>query len=539
MTPSETPPETPRLDAQAAPREHTSAAEPASGEDPGPANQTHRLHPLSLLFLFLDRLKQVVAPFIFLYFVSGPGGLWMTVSLPFLVLPTLFVPLLRYFSFRYRLGPDDLVIRSGIVSRTERVIPYARIQNVDLVQNPLHRALGVAVVRIETASGSDAEAEIQVLSMPAVEEIRERVAGSRGGSRTAVPTDAGEAERALSATRLAELRPRDLVVLGVISNRGMVVVAALFGVLSQFGLEDRLLAMLPDANGALEMSYGVSQSVPWYLLVSGAIALLVTLIVALRVLSIVLAFHKHYGLTLDLVDEDLRSRFGLVTRVSQTIPRRRIQRVVVTATPLARAFGRAAIQADTAGRAVETESSATRPERSQLVPLIRREDVPRLLTQVLPGTADLETLDWQPLAPRAFIRLIKRGLIGGSVLVLLPAIFWHPAWAALSLPVAGFIWWSTRLTVRHTAVALDAHFLYHRSGWWTRQLVIVPLAKVQSVSLVTSPFDRRAGMAGIDVDTAGASALGSGASVRLLERLHAETIAARLYDVSARTAFRW
>ena len=80
---------------------------------------------------------------------GGRGELWFML----LFLPALIGALFRYWSYRYRFDRDELMIRQGIVFRSERHIPYARIQNIDLVQNPLHRLFRVAEVRLETTAG--------------------------------------------------------------------------------------------------------------------------------------------------------------------------------------------------------------------------------------------------------------------------------------------------------------------------------------------------------------------------------------------------
>ena len=59
-----------------------------------------------------------------------------------LVLPSLGLSIVRYLTFRIRYEPDELVIRSGLLFRNVRHIPYARVQNLDAVQNVFHRALG-------------------------------------------------------------------------------------------------------------------------------------------------------------------------------------------------------------------------------------------------------------------------------------------------------------------------------------------------------------------------------------------------------------
>ena len=63
--------------------------------------------------------------------------------------------------------------------------------------------------------------------------------------------------------------------------------------------------------------------------------------------------------------------------------------------------------------------------------------------------------------------------------------------------------------------------------------------KIQAVGLETSPFDRRHGMASVQVDTAAAGPLGSAIDIPFLDR----AVARQLYDTlnleAAQTAFRW
>lgn len=52
---------------------------------------------------------------------------------------------------------DDLLVRRGVMFRSLVVVPYGRMQFVDVEAGPLDRALGIARVQLHTASpGSDA-----------------------------------------------------------------------------------------------------------------------------------------------------------------------------------------------------------------------------------------------------------------------------------------------------------------------------------------------------------------------------------------------
>jgi putative membrane protein len=62
--------------------------------------------------------------------------------------------------------------------------------------------------------------------------------------------------------------------------------------------------------------------------------------------------------------------------------------------------------------------------------------------------------------------------------------------------------------VRFAAHAHDGELLAVRGGWLQRHWVLAWVEKGQAVRLVVTPFDRRHGMASVEVDTAGASAMG-------------------------------
>src|SRR5690606_24661994 len=92
----------------------------------------------------------------------------------------------QYFTYRYRVESDRLVVREGVLERQVRQVPFARIHNVALHQTLLHRLFNVAQVRLESAGGTRPEAEMRVLRMDealALERLirtRGAVAGAEG-----------------------------------------------------------------------------------------------------------------------------------------------------------------------------------------------------------------------------------------------------------------------------------------------------------------------------------------------------------------------
>lgn len=79
---------------------------------------------------------------------------------PFFLVP-LVVLSFRYHTMRYRFDEHGVSMRWGILFRREVSLAYARIQDIHLTSNIVERWLGLAQVKLSTASGS-ASAEMTI-----------------------------------------------------------------------------------------------------------------------------------------------------------------------------------------------------------------------------------------------------------------------------------------------------------------------------------------------------------------------------------------
>lgn len=487
---------------------------------------TLRLHASSWLFGLSEAIKQMVLPLIAVLFINvrddtpGAFGPWVV---PAIVAALLIRALWKQLTFRYGFSASGLVIHEGLIFRNVRHIEYARIENIDTERGVLHRLLGVAQVRVQTSTGGKPEALISVLDLAAVQEMRTRIF-----------TEAKPAETSAAAApdehTLLHLSIDELVRQGLIDNRGMILVAAAFGVLHEAGifrlneeLLDRLLESSPAAGLA---ALGLMMQIAL-----GALTLLAA-IVAVRMLSVILAIVTFYDFKLTRVAGDLRARYGLFTRVALTLRTRRIQGLHQTESLLHRWFKRVSLNVDLAGDGGGREGDRNdgRMKMRWLAPVCPADAAPELIAAALP-TLDWSTEpDWQPLAPGARGRIFRKTLLWSVLILTLPAV-WVLREGALvvvlsCIPLA---WMHAHLYVRHTRWALAPDAVLFRSGWLTRRLTIVPRDRVQTLSLEASPFDRRSRMASIYVDTAGASAMSAGIRIRYLAAEVAERLAAALY----------
>ncbi|MGA1146561.1 MAG: PH domain-containing protein [Candidatus Nanopelagicales bacterium] len=89
----------------------------------------------------------------------------------------------RVRSYAYCERSDDLLVSSGILFRRLVIVPYGRMQLVDVKAGPIDRALGVTTVQLHTAAATT-DATIPGLEPEVAAAVRDRLA-RRGESRSA------------------------------------------------------------------------------------------------------------------------------------------------------------------------------------------------------------------------------------------------------------------------------------------------------------------------------------------------------------------
>ncbi|HEY8458570.1 MAG TPA: PH domain-containing protein [Actinopolymorphaceae bacterium] len=78
-------------------------------------------------------------------------------------------------SWGYAERADDLLVTHGVLFKTLVVVPYGRMQYVDVTAGPLERKFGIAKVQLHTATPAT-DAEIPGLPPEEAERLRDRLA---------------------------------------------------------------------------------------------------------------------------------------------------------------------------------------------------------------------------------------------------------------------------------------------------------------------------------------------------------------------------
>ncbi|MFI8093056.1 PH domain-containing protein [Streptomyces sp. NPDC086080] len=125
-----------------------------------------------LLVVWLGLLT--LATGLLLGLLAGPG--WAAfAALPLGVLVWGWVLLERNWrSWRYAERADDLLLSRGVLWRQETVVPYGRMQLVEVTSGPVERHFGLASVQLHTAAAAT-DATIPGLDPAEAERLRDRL----------------------------------------------------------------------------------------------------------------------------------------------------------------------------------------------------------------------------------------------------------------------------------------------------------------------------------------------------------------------------
>ncbi|MFT4136757.1 PH domain-containing protein [Microbacterium sp.] len=527
-----------------------SPSPPASAPPPGPPRSTvrsslsdgqwHRMHPLTPLLrggLFLlviigilvanlrDRLFTLIFPWLVPDLPEGRS--WeeydedpvdfvvannlVVVAIVAVLAVLVLVLAWAYVSWRFhtfRITGDDVEVRSGILFRTHRRAPLDRVQGVNLTRPMVARLLGMAKLEV-VGAGTDANVKLEYLSTTNAETVRGDILRLASGRRlgAAAAADAGLRGAAAAAATVGagiaglldgvdteddepesvvEIPPGRVMLSHLLSSSGVALVAIVVAIVvgSSFGQPWVLLSAIPTLLG-----FG-----------------------AYWMRSITRSLRYSIAPT----PSGVRITSGLFTTITETLPPGRVHAVEVQQHILWRPADWWSIRVNRlSGR---SSGDGDGQAQSTVLPVGAPADVERVLRLLLPGVPAHE---W----PDVFRHGI-RGPVDGDPYT--------------NTPRRGR--WLRPLSWRRNGVLLTPDALFLRRGLLRRSLVVLPLARLQSVRIAQGPLARTLDLASVRGHTVlgpvpGAlGALDRAATMRVWSDAAAGAIAAAAGDRSHRWA---
>lgn len=85
------------------------------------------------------------------------------------------IPMRRYSARGYQMSADRLRVVRGVLFRSDTVVPFSRVQHIDVNQGPLERFFGIATLTLHTAGNHNASVALPGLGEPLAREMREDI----------------------------------------------------------------------------------------------------------------------------------------------------------------------------------------------------------------------------------------------------------------------------------------------------------------------------------------------------------------------------
>lgn len=265
----------------------------------------------------------------------------------------------------FRLGEDEVEMRSGLISTKVRATRYNRIQAVDVIEPFAPRLFGLAAVRVEAAGGSDSAIEIGYVPRAEADELRRELLHRIAAHGPAdMPLDKSSETTSLSEPALIPPIPvtRSLAGAALRLSTIFTVVLSLLPVLTEVTLAvvvPALVGFIPQIWQQIDQSW-------------------------------------RYTATLD--GEVMNLSYGLTNRRSQAVPLDRVHAIRVSQPMLWRPFGWWAVAVNIAGYGSESNKQSG---TSRLLPVGSYDQAVALVTAISPLTPEhVTTPEWDFRSPK-------------------------------------------------------------------------------------------------------------------------------------------
>jgi len=391
--------------------------------------------------------------------------------------------LARWFTTTYRIGSDEVQLRTGVLQRKVLSVPRNRIRSVSTDARILHRVLGLTVLRVSTGQEAAGDTSFALDAVPACEVP---VLRATLLAESLAPIDpAGTQGRVLARWQLSWLRYSPL------TFTGLLMIAAALGVVSQTGV----LAALRDSR-AVRVGTGLFETLGAVGSVVVGVLVILTASVALSVSQSLLTYAN---LELRRDADLLHLSNGLLRVREHTFDMRRLRGGSLREPLMVRLFGGARLDAVMTGVAGVGEAS-------QLLPPCPRRTAESVLADLI-AQPEAVTGALTPHGPVATRRRWSRAMVLPAVvavgLMVLAATSGAPVWVWPALGVLTLF--SMFLAVdrsRSLGHRVGGGWLVAREGSLARRRDCVSAAGIVGWTVRQTLMQRRAGVATLIAATA-------------------------------------
>lgn len=391
--------------------------------------------------------------------------------------------IVEFIFFRFYIQDENLIIRSGFITKKVVSIPLNRIQAVHIEQTWLHSLLNAARLSFDSAGSEKVEVKIQAIDKTEAEEFKRFILHARPGLST---------ETAVAPPReevIIKLSGNDLLRLSLSANHLEAFTLMLAFFLS--ALEQIREVFNVEYNSFVDWVANFNASFVFALVAGVAAALLISIII-----SMVRVVLKYYDFSISRSARGYFIHTGLLNIQEKLVPFSKIQYISWSANWLRKKLGLYLLHFHAIG------SEDIQDKLRIKVPVTNGAMIPLLLEQYHP-LLPVEQLRPQHVHPSYISRRI---LIAGLLPLLVlctPAIIFFGVKAGWLLIWPVLIAVSSTLFQRKFRLWTDVKAIQIRKGYFGRAELVLRWDMIQSISLQQSIYQEGRGLATLQLYTAG------------------------------------
>lgn len=491
----------------------------------------NHLSPLTLIYEGLSKLPSLIIPFYLIFYNNN-----IEESIYFILFSVIFlisIPsiILNWYLFNYTLGDKEIIIRSGILNKQTRHIPYIKIHNISISQNFLQKIFRIAIVSLETAGDKKTEGELRYLTYQNAEIIKNQinqlsqnlqivnkinaVDNNSDNSNLELNYDSNgdlvknEIGKQLHSNKnsinevnqinsndqnereIFSLNNKELIKFSSIRARPIFLVVAfwianLINQLNIFGGS----GIIDD----FESNYinNISNYSTFEQILVFTISFFVILILS-WLMDFIITFNSYYNFNLKRFNNKFIIKTGFTTTNQSTIPINKIQLIQIKTNLIKRYFNFYSLFLDTAG------FDSTKNKTSEVVvPFARYEKIMDIIKEFLDLEENYHILK---ISTKVILRRTIKLEILLIIITTLFVYFFNYYFLSL-LILTPLIYYYNYLYYINFSYSTNDKFIIIRRGVYFKSELIVPIDKIQSVAQISNYFQRRLGLSNIIIDTA-------------------------------------
>lgn len=389
--------------------------------------------------------------------------------------------LIQFFRFRIYVQGGELIVISGVLSKTQTILPLERVQSVHLKQNYLHRFTNTCGLKLETAGSAHTEVEVDAIdlhkAMALQQILQQQTHAVVSGEKQEVPAS------------ILGISTADVLKLAISENHIKTLLLILFFALAR--LDDMRQYFGVDTEKVIGdgVDKVLSASQLWVLLICAVLTL--TLAV-----SFVRVLIRYYAMQLRISEKGFQMQWGFLQTQQKMLLHNKVQMLSWNSNWVRGLLGIRILRFFMAGEDIVKDGQWIR------LPVLQQTVLRKIIAPYQSLWPAENSAPYKVHHAYGWRMTVLIGL-PACVLLGIPIYLWKP-WLVV-FPILALMYYaiSNLIAQRIFRYWYNYQTLQIEKGVWGREHILLNFARVQHVEIKTSPYLRAKQLAMLVLHTAG------------------------------------